>query len=205
MLPAQFWDRTQAQGGVLIDLCHPVYLLAALMGRPDRVSAVLGHVTGRELEDTATVVLAFPDGAVGIAETSSVSAITPFLIEIHGTEGSILYAEPGIGALVLARQEREGGSVGPGNHAELGPDDRPRLRVRSSRPPTSWRDIDVESDRPTAFDKWVRQVIDGTRDDSNLDLALHLTAVVEAAYASDSAGRAMDLRPPDRRRDTGKS
>ena len=198
MLPAQFWDRNQAQGGVLIDLCHPVYLLAALMGRPDRVSAVLGHVTGRELEDTATVVLAFPDGAVGIAETSSVSAITPFMIEIHGTEGSILYAEPGIGAFVLARQERGGGSFGSGNDAALGPDDRPRLRVRSSRPATSWRDIDVESDRPTAFDKWVRQVIDGTRDDSNLDLALHLTAVVEAAYASDSAGRVVDLRPPDR-------
>ena len=109
MLPAQFWDRNQAQGGVLIDLCHPVYLLAAFLGRPDRVSAVLGHVTGRELEDNATVVLSFPDGAVGIAETSSVSAITPFTIEIHGTEGSILYTEPGIGAFVLARQERGGG------------------------------------------------------------------------------------------------
>ena len=75
MLPAQFWDRNEARGGVLIDLCHPVYLLAALLGRPERVSAVLGHVTGRELEDNATVVLSFPEGAVGIAETSSVSAV----------------------------------------------------------------------------------------------------------------------------------
>ena len=134
MLPAQFWDRSQAQGGVLIDLCHPVYLLAALMGRPDRVSAVLGHVTGRELEDNATVVLSFADGAVGIAETSSVSAITPFMIEIHGTEGSILYTEPGIGAFVLARQERAEGRADSGNDAAPGPDDRPRLRVRSTRP-----------------------------------------------------------------------
>ena len=199
MLPAQFWDRTQAQGGVLIDLCHPVYLLAAWMGRPDRVSAVLGHVTGRELEDNATVVLAFPDGLVGVAETSSVSAITPFMIEIHGTEGSILYTEPGIGAFVVARQERAEGTADSGNGAALGPDDRPRLRVRSTRPVTSWRDIEIESDRPTAFDTWVRQVIDGTRDDRNLDLALDLTAVVEAAYASDSTGRVVDLRPPDRR------
>jgi signal transduction protein with GAF and PtsI domain len=71
--------------------------------------------------------------------------------------------------------------------------------VRSTRPVTSWRDIEIESDRPTAFDTWVRQVIDGTRDDKNLDLALDLTAVVEDAYASDSTGRVVDLRPPDRR------
>jgi predicted dehydrogenase len=199
MLPAQFWDRTQAQGGVLIDLCHPVSLLAAWMGRPDRVSAVLGHVTGGELVDNATVVLAFPDGVVGVAETSSVSVITPFMIEIHGTEGSILYTEPGIGAFVLARRERAEGTADSGNGGALGPDDRPRLRVRSTRPVTSWRDIEIEADRPTAFDTWVRQVIDGTRDDKNLDLALDLTAVVEDAYASDSTGRVVDLRPPDRR------
>ena len=198
MLPAQFWDKSQAQGGVLIDLCHPVYLLAAFLGRPDRVSAVLGHVTGRELEDNATVVLSFRDGAVGIAETSSVSAITPFTIEIHGTEGSIVYTEPGIGAFVLARQQVADGTADPGDDAALGPDDRPRLRVRSTRPATSWLDIEVEPDRPTAFDTWVRHVIDGTRDEGNLDLALRLTAVVEAAYASDSAGRVVGLRTPGR-------
>jgi 1,5-anhydro-D-fructose reductase (1,5-anhydro-D-mannitol-forming) len=204
MLPAQFWDRDQAQGGVLIDLCHPVYLLAAFLGRPDRVSAVLGHVTGRELEDNATAVLSFPDGAVGIAETSSVSAITPFTIEIHGTEGSILYTEPGIGAFVLARQELPESGADSRNEGAPGPDDRPRLRVRSTSPGSAWRDIEVRSDRPTAFDTWVRHVIDGTRDDSNLELALQLTAVVEAAYASDSAGRVVDLRPPGQLRETGR-
>jgi 1,5-anhydro-D-fructose reductase (1,5-anhydro-D-mannitol-forming) len=204
MLPAQFWDPDQAQGGVLIDLCHPVYLLAAFLGRPDRVSAVLGHVTGRELEDNATAVLSFPDGAVGIAETSSVSAITPFTIEIHGTEGSILYTEPGIGAFVLARQELPESGADSRNEGAPGPDDRPRLRVRSTSPGSAWRDIEVRSDRPTAFDSWVRHVIDGTRDDSNLELALQLTAVVEAAYASDSAGRVVDLRPPGQLRETGR-
>jgi len=150
-------------------------------------------VTGRELEDNATVVLSYPDGAVGIAETSSVSAITPFMIEIHGTEGSILYTEPGIGAFVLARQERAEGRDDSGNDGALGPDDRPRLRVRSTSPASAWRDVEVRADRPTAFDRWVRQAIDGTRAGRNLDLALHLTAVVEAAYASDSAGRAVDI------------
>ena len=43
---------------------------------------------------------------------SSGRRITPFTIEIHGTEGSILYTEPGIGAFVLARQEQAEGGAG---------------------------------------------------------------------------------------------
>ncbi len=102
-LPARFYDPEAAKGGVLIDLCHPLYVLARIMGLPSSVMAGFGHVTERATEDNAAALLLYPTGAIGIAETSAVSRITPFSIEIHGTEGSILYTEPGIGALVAAR------------------------------------------------------------------------------------------------------
>lgn len=50
-LPAHFYSLQEAQGGALIDLCHPVYLTRALLGRPEGVSAIFGHVTGRAVDD----------------------------------------------------------------------------------------------------------------------------------------------------------
>ena len=121
---------------MLIDLCHPLYLLAMIVGLPERGRAMFGHVTGHEAEDNAAVLLCYPNGAIGIAETSSVTRITPFTIEIHGTEGSILYSEPGIGALVAAR---EGDTV-----AERRTRRRPRLRYRSIETATAgWQEIEV--------------------------------------------------------------
>ncbi|WP_372489711.1 Gfo/Idh/MocA family protein [Arthrobacter bambusae] len=49
------------------------------MGRPKSVSAALGYVTRRDVEDNAVVTFHYPDGAIGVAETSYVSAYTPFL------------------------------------------------------------------------------------------------------------------------------
>jgi 1,5-anhydro-D-fructose reductase (1,5-anhydro-D-mannitol-forming) len=190
LLPERFYDPATTRGGVLIDLCHPLYLLAMILGRPERVAAMFGHVTGREVEDNAAVLLSYASGAIAIAETSSVTRITPFTIEIHGTEGSILYSEPGIGALVAARE----GVIGP----ECGPDDVARLRHRSSRSPESgWQEIDVAPDAPTAINQWVRHAQTGSRSRSNTSLAIALTALVRAAYDSAILGEVVAVQPCD--------
>jgi predicted dehydrogenase len=191
LLPTQFYRQAESQGGVLIDLCHPIYLLISIAGPPQRVTSAFGQVTGRPVEDNAAVLFSYANGAIGVAETSFVTRITPFVIEIHGTEGSILYSEPGIGALVAARA---GGFPDSGN----GPDDRPRLRIRSTREPRAgWQELQVEADAPRAFAQWVEHARTGSRAGPNLDLALALTAAMEAAYTSAANDRTVTVQACD--------
>lgn len=173
ILPPQFYDPVTARGGALIDLCHPLYLVAALLGEPERAVAGLTRVTGRGVEDNASVLLSYPGGALAVAETSYVTRIVPFSVEVHGTLGSIIYQEPGIGASVLTQ------GIGSG------PLERPTLRVWSLTESDGWHELPVRPDAPSAFTQWVELASSGTRADANVELALILSALVEAAYQSD--------------------
>jgi 1,5-anhydro-D-fructose reductase (1,5-anhydro-D-mannitol-forming) len=191
VLPERFYDLEKAEGGALIDLCHPIYLLTRIIGVPEKVVSAFGQVTGRAAEDNAAMLMSYRSGAIGIAETSYVTRITPFTIEVHGTDGSILYSEPGIGALVAARRN---GGPSPSD----GPDDRPRLRYRTlATGDSGWRELDVRPDAPLALDQWVSHATTGTRGDRNLELALALSSLVEAAYASHAEGRPMAVKRCD--------
>jgi 1,5-anhydro-D-fructose reductase (1,5-anhydro-D-mannitol-forming) len=187
-LPPQFWDPATAQGGILIDLCHPVYLAALLLGSPVDVSASFGHVTGRALEDNAVVTLRYDDGALAVVETSSTAAITPFSIEVHGTAGSLVYAADGIGELVARRDP----VVAAATPSPYGPDGSIHLRVVDGSP--VWERIDVPAGpKVSAFEKWVAHIAAGTRATENVALARRLSAIIEAAYRSDAAGRRVAL------------
>lgn len=188
-LPAQFWDPATAQGGILIDLCHPVYLVAHLLGLPTDVSATFGRVTGRELEDNAVVTMRYPNGAIAIAETSSVAAIAPFTIEAHGTTGSLVYTADGIGELVQRRVDPRVADAAP---SAVAPDG--LLRHRSTVGSPVWEALEVPVvPKRTAFQKWIAHVEAGTRDPANVELARRLSAIVEAAYRSDADGRRVAL------------
>ena len=79
----------------MIDLgCHPMYLSSRFLGMPESVTASYGYVTGREVEDNAVVTLNYANGAIGVVEAGFVNPFSPFTIEIHGTEGSLLYGTP---------------------------------------------------------------------------------------------------------------
>lgn len=94
-LPEHFYSMEECGGGALIDLgCHPMYLVRLFLGMPDQVSAQFGYVTGKEVEDNAVALLGYDNGAIGIVEAGFVNARSPFSIEIHGTEGSLLYGLP---------------------------------------------------------------------------------------------------------------
>lgn len=191
ILPESFYDLAPARGGALIDLCHPVYLMALICGLPIQLSAAFGHVTHRPVEDNAAVVMTYPGGAIGITETTYTSRITPFTIEVHGTAGSLLYSEPGIGALVHARQHET--STTKTSHEDV-----PALRVfTGAGSDARWRDVEVEPDQPEAFTRWVRLATEGTPDTENVRLALDLSAMIEAAYASASTGAHIAVRHPE--------
>ncbi len=95
-LPERFFDPPQSAGGVTVDFgAHPLYLTAHLLGMPDEVSAVYGRFTGRAVEDHSVVTMRYSKRTLAVAEASFVGASAPFSVEIHGTEGSLMYDPSG--------------------------------------------------------------------------------------------------------------
>lgn len=191
LLPPHFYDVVTARGGALIDLCHPIYLLALICGLPQTAIGALGQVTGRAVEDNAAVLMTYESGALGIAETTYTSRITPFTIEVHGTAGSLLYSEPGIGSFVHARQHPDRDRTPPTR------DDVASLRLFSGDGGDArWQELDIAPDRPDAFTRWVRLAQARTPDTANVRLALELSALVEAAYTSAKSGAQVRVTRP---------
>jgi len=52
----------------------------------------------------------------------------------------------------------------------------------------------VRPDAPRALDQWVEHAKTGTRGERNLELALSLSSLVEAAYESHSEGRPIAVK-----------
>jgi 1,5-anhydro-D-fructose reductase (1,5-anhydro-D-mannitol-forming) len=184
-LSDSFLDPELAQGGALIDLCHPVYLTRYFLGRPESMSAMFGYFTERAVEDNAVLTMRMANGAIGIAHTGYVTRIAPFSIEVHGTEGTVLYSETGIGERI--EQRRTGGQ------ADNGPDG--KLRLRSAKLDHSdWlvQDVTVEA-APKPFDQWVAHIQNDTIASENITIGLDLSALVEAGYHSARTGQAVRL------------
>ncbi|TXK80066.1 Gfo/Idh/MocA family protein [Paenibacillus sp. N3.4] len=159
-LPDHFYSAEQCGGGALIDLgCHPMYLTRLLLGMPDAVSATFGYVTGREVEDNAVATLQYANGAIGIVEAGFVNAFSPFVIEVHGTEGSLLFSEHDGKILLRSNKDAEASQqwVEQGNWPET---------------------------NPTAFDQWVSHIQNGTKAEENIQLASDLTKLMEASNRS---------------------
>jgi predicted dehydrogenase len=190
LLRPDFLDPVRAQGGVLIDLCHAVYLTRHFLGRPESVSAALGYVTGRAVEDNAVVTLRCASGAIGMIEASYVTQFAPFSIEVHGTHGSVVYRETGIGEMMFSRMA---GIENFERNQPPGPDGRLYLRSAKTEP-ARWLAQDVTTPAaPKAFDQWVMHIQQGTKARENIALGLDLSALIEAAYRSAATGQAVKL------------
>jgi 1,5-anhydro-D-fructose reductase (1,5-anhydro-D-mannitol-forming) len=160
-LPPYFFNPQQTAGGAMIDLgAHPMYLARLFLGLPESVSANYGYITGRAVEDNAVVVLRYPQGAVGIVEAGFVNPFSPFTIEVHGTEGSLLYGTP-----------------------------ESTLQIRSSNlgkhTSNNWSVwTDIPPDQPTAFQQWISHIQQGTTATENILIATDLSMLMEAANLS---------------------
>lgn len=168
-LPEHFYNAQQCGGGALIDLgCHPMYLTRLLLGLPDAVSATYGYVTGREVEDNAVSILQYPNGAIGIVEAGFVNAFSPFVIEVHGTEGSLLYSDHD--GKVLLRTNKVAEASG-------------QWKVYENLPESN----------PSAFHQWVSHIQNGTKAEVNIQLAVDLTKLMEASNRSVAAKQQVRL------------
>ncbi|HZR44969.1 MAG TPA: Gfo/Idh/MocA family oxidoreductase [Ktedonobacteraceae bacterium] len=171
-LPAHFFNKEQTFGGAMIDFgCHPMYLARLFLGPglPESVSATYGYMTGREVEDNAVVTLRYASGALGIVEAGFVNRFSPSPIEVHGTEGSLLYGTPENQLLIRS--------------TAIGPEGAEQWQVKS----------DLPADLPTPFEQWVTHIQQGTTATENIQAAIDLTMLMEATNLSASTSQPVRL------------
>ncbi|WP_127579989.1 Gfo/Idh/MocA family protein [Paenibacillus koleovorans] len=167
-LPAHFFSLEQCGGGALIDLgCHPMYLTRLFLGSmPESVTAQFGYITGKEVEDNAVSVLKCANGAIGIVEAGFVNAYSPFCVEVHGTEGTILYGLPEDKLLLRTK----------------------KLGEEASK---EWTVQEQPERNPSAFQQWVSHIQQNTVASENIAMAADLTRLMEASNLSVKLGRAV--------------
>lgn len=154
-LPPHFYDPVVCGGGAMIDLgAHPMYLLCALLGEPVSVKSTFTQMSGRGVEDNAVSLLEFENGAIGVSETGFMSVGYPFTIELGGTKG----------ALLMRNQKVSWCCEETGNQ---------------------WVDVDeLPEALPSPLAQWaMAEKPEDISSDFNIDVAVRLTRVMEAAYA----------------------
>jgi predicted dehydrogenase len=132
------------------------------------VSATYGYVTGRKVEDNAVVTLGYDNGAIGVVEAGFVNTHSPFTIEVHGTEGTLLYGAPEAKLLLRKKEDK------------------------------SWQEVSVEADQPKAFWQWVTLIQNKSSQNNtlateNIALATDLSALMEAANLSAKTGQVVEV------------
>lgn len=165
-LPPHFYDAEQCGGGAMMDLgAHPMYLIRWLMGRPVEISSAFTSVTGHAVEDNAVSIMKFANGAVAISETGFVSEASPFMLELYGTEGSLLIGQAGC----WLHAKADGGING---------------WIKPDRLPAPL---------PGPIEQFVRGVTENEPILFGIDDAVALTEMMEAAYRSHREGRHIAL------------
>ena len=87
-----FFDADTAGGGALIDMgVYSIANLVALLGKADYVTARMTTVVKpTALEDTATLILEFANGALATAETGWCDPARSSFLRVHGTAGKLV-------------------------------------------------------------------------------------------------------------------
>ena len=117
-LPPHFYDEEQCGGGAMIDLgAHPMYLVRWLMGKPAEMASAFTKVTDHAVEDNAVSIMKYADGAIAISETGFVSGASPFMLEIYGTDGTLLIngKDVALASNKVTTNSEYAGFVTPGN------------------------------------------------------------------------------------------
>ncbi len=158
-LPPHFYDAAQTGGGAMMDLgAHPMYTLHWLMGEPKSIVSMFTQVTGKPVEDNAVSVLEFASGAIGVSETGFVSEGNNYVLEVSGTQGSLMVRN---GALEYSSRETKGQVV---------------------------EQKDLPAPDPMPIDAWIDAVTEGGEAPNGLDDALALTRLMVGAYQSCRTG-----------------
>ena len=87
-----FGDAKRAGGGALFDLgCHRVDIIRWLMGEPKSTISKINNFTGNyPIDDNSVSVVEFANKALGVIDVSWTHRSGPNMLELYGTEGSIV-------------------------------------------------------------------------------------------------------------------
>lgn len=152
-LPEHFYDKTACGGGAMVDLgAHPMYLLQWILGDEKKVSSLFTNALEQRVEDNAVSVIEFDEGKIGIAETAFVSAYTPTIVEISGTEGRVVTS--GFTNLYKATAKTDG---------QLVP-------------------VEFGEDKPLPLAQWINSIKTGIPTKFDINEAVKLTRLMEKAY-----------------------
>ncbi len=164
-LPNHFFDPVACGGGALIDLgAHPIYLANRLAGKPRAVTAFLGSMLGRSIDDHAVATVEYASGCIGILESGYVSGKGMFMLELHGTEGSLLV---------------EDGNV--------------RIASRQLNS-LDWYTPTLPLPMPKPFEQWVDWILRDQEPKINRQDMYDLTLINEAARLSHIEHRRIEMR-----------
>ena len=174
-LPAGFYDPQESAGGVLVDMCHVVYVLPLLVGRlPETAYSRFASFTNREVEDSALVVFDFADGLHVTLDVSFVNRASPRMqIEVNGTDGAVLF-----------RADTHPGGKGAPENA---------MFVARFGDEADFATIPFGEARPTPLSLWAENAAQGRRADDNIARALDLSLLNEVAYRSAAEDKPIPL------------
>ena len=163
ILPDYWFKKEQTGGGAMIDLgCHPIYLAFWLLGEPVCVSSTFTHLFNREVEDAAVSAITFKNKAIAIVESTYNAPLTSvYTFEIYGTKG-IYLATDGCEKVTL---KRVGCAV-------------EEIEVASI----------LEYD-PSPLQQWVAACNGMGRVRCDINEAVTLVRILEAAYKADDESR----------------
>ena len=165
-----FFDADQAGVGALFDMgVYAIAHLIAVMGRAVNITARMTTVAKpTTLEDTATLILEFENGALATAETGWCDPARTTVLRVHGTAGKLL---------------RDGGSV---------------KLVRPGSEDREWAEPIVEDVPPpltvNQHVDWLHCIESGVQPElSNVWAARHVTEIMLAALESNQEGRRVPI------------
>lgn len=164
-LPARFYDKKATGGGALIDLgAHPIYLTNRLAGPAKAVYARLQPQTSKDVDDSASVIVEYDSGALGMIETGFLSHGSPFQLELYGTEGTLLI-EDGVARLKSVHVNGD-----------------------------EWMQLEEDlPDVPKPMDQWVAAMASDAKPVITPEDVIGLTLINEAAAVSHDEGRRVEI------------
>ncbi|MGG5252197.1 Gfo/Idh/MocA family protein [Neobacillus sp. SM06] len=159
-LPVSFFDEQLCGGGAFIDFgAHPIYLTNRLGGDVKHVSANLSKFENKLVDDHAVVIVEYESGAIGILEASFVTRKSPFILEVFGTEGTILVED---------------------SHVKIR-----STKLNNGQ----WFEPELPEKRPMAFTQWVDSILNGAETEIKMEDVVRLTELNELAAKSHQEGR----------------
>ena len=164
-LPAHFYDEIQCGGGAMIDLgAHPMYLIPWIMGKPVEVASAFTYMTDHDVEDNAVTLMKFENGAVAVSETGFMTGYNPYILELHGTDGSLMITDRKVKINSSKLNEKADGYGG-------------------------WlKPSQLPQPLPNAIDQFVDAILYGKEIIFGMDDAVELTEMMDAAYRAHKQG-----------------